>query len=177
MRKPGGPLPHLGSGTHVPTATGVRRCSGGRVCVDRHRQVCAGVFPIRLALTAGILSVWLTCRPRLRAPTAEMRLLLQQKGMCMVLPCKQLCRARLPPGSWLELLVQPPGPASCTRQGPWAGQCVKASSEASVFKIAQQTHLECYSPHLLHQLLLPGPQHSAGAPTHPAPAGTPFLSP
>lgn len=86
---------------------------GGR-CVGRHRQVCAGASPIRLALTARILSVWLTRRPRprLRAPAAEMRLLLQQKGVCLALPCRQLCRATLPQGRgwscWCNPQVQPP---------------------------------------------------------------------
>lgn len=58
------------------------------ICVDMYKQVCAGASPLRLALTTRILSVWLTRRPRprLKAPTAEMRLLLQQEDTCILLP-------------------------------------------------------------------------------------------
>lgn len=105
-----------------PAATGVGRWGRGGIYVDTYRQVYAGACPIRLALTTRILSVWLTRRPRprLRAPTAEMRLLLQQKDICILLPSEQLCRAR-----WSH------GPSWCCWCIHLLGLHVPASTDAS----------------------------------------------
>lgn len=86
-RKPGGLIRHLGSGTYVPCCyySGMWQ---GRALSGQAQAGLAGASPIRLALTTRILSVWLTRRPRpsLRAPTKEMRLLLQQNNKYIMLP-------------------------------------------------------------------------------------------
>lgn len=149
----------------------------GGGCVDRHRRVCAGASPFKLALTARILSVWLTRRPRprFRAPASEIRLLLQQKGVCLALPCRQICRATLPQGCWCNPQVQPPS----TPRGPWAGQCVDASVECPVFRVQQMCLEGCCPPTPRPSgdpLLFPGPRCSVGAPTHPTPCLCPHDS-
>lgn len=100
-------------------------------------QVCAGVSVIRLALTTRILSVWLTRRPRprLRAPIAEMRLLLQQRQQTHALCNLPSSRAEpTAPGCPLELPLQPPGWVShssppLTPQESWTGQQVKGGDD------------------------------------------------
>lgn len=85
----GGPRPYLGSRICVP------HCHWSDVAGEGSVWICTGgASPIRLALTTRILSVWLTRRPRprLKAPTAEMRLLLQQRDRSILLPSEQLCR-------------------------------------------------------------------------------------
>lgn len=149
----------------------------GGGCVDRHRRVCAGASPFRLALTARILSVWLTRRPRprLRAPAAEIRLLLQQKGVCLALALQAAVQGHPAPG----LPVQTPGPASKHSPGPWAGQCVDASVGSPVFRVQQMCLEGCCPPSPRPSgdpLLLPVPQCSVGAPTHPAPCLCPHDS-
>lgn len=114
------PLPHLGSGTWVPGCRwGEEVCRGG-VCMDWHRHVCAGA-----TLTARILSISLAQRHwrRLRAPTAEMRLLLQQKHARLF--CTQAAaQSQTAPGSQQAPLALLPGQASrsCLTHvlGPWA---------------------------------------------------------
>ena len=176
----------VAGGSRVPPPPCARRHRAemwqGGCCVGRYRWVCAGASPIRLALTARILSVWLTRRPRprLRAPTAEMRLLLQQKGVCLALPCRQLCRATLPRGRGWSCCCNPQVQPPSTPRGPRASQCVDTSMESPVFRV-QQTCLEsCSLPTPLpsgDRLLLPGPQRSASAPLRPAPWLCPHDSP